>query len=152
MPYINWDYTLELGHGQIDTEHQALLGHVNRLVEIVFSDDRAVPGFNGCDSRRACIEAAVDVLYQATAEHFRSEESLMEASEFPGRRYHAEQHGELLAQLAGFAEHYHSTNADSLPHAVRFLREWIEFHIDTYDRALVRWLKTGDATPLNLED
>ena len=152
MSYINWDHTLELGFGQIDAEHQTLLGHVNRLVDIVFNTGREAPVCQTGESRRASIEAAVDALFQATALHFKSEEALMERSEFPGRRFHIEQHSELLAQLASFADHYHSTNADSLPHAVRFLREWIEFHIDTYDRALVRWLKTGDATPLNLED
>ena len=152
MSYINLDYTLELGHGSIDAEHRVLFGHVNRLIEIVLSDDRQASDLSGFDSRLACIKAAVEALYLATAEHFRSEEALMAASAFPGLRYHAEQHAELLQQLASFAERYRSTNADSLPHAMRFIREWFEFHIDTYDRALARWLKTGDTTPVRLED
>ena len=52
--------------------------------------------------------------------------------------------GEVQTQLDDFAEHFHASRADSLPHTVRFLREWFEFHIDTYDRALVRWLNTGE--------
>ena len=152
MSYINWDHSLQLGHPQIDAEHLGVLSRINALVEIVFSEGRELPELRCGESRRACIESAVDALRAETAAHFQSEEGLMASVDFPGLKYHAEQHGELLTQLANFADHYHSTNADSLPHAVRFLREWFEFHVDTYDRALVRWLKTGDVTPPHLLD
>lgn len=140
MSYIAWDASKELGHEKIDAEHQELLVHINRLVDIVFGvgPDREDPcrGVN----RRLCIEAAVGALQFAATEHFSSEEVLMAGSDYPSSRVHAEAHADLLEQLDGFAAHFHSTSADSLPHAVRFLREWFEFHIDTYDRGLVRWL------------
>ena len=144
MSYIEWNDTYKLGHGQIDEEHHGLHLHINRVVEIVFGDrDEVVPA--GHVGRESLIETAVEALREATAAHFRSEEALMRTAEFPGMKTHAEQHEELLDELARFAEHFHSTRADSVPHAVRFLREWFEFHIDTYDRALVRWLNTGES-------
>lgn len=135
---------MELGHGQVDAEHRVLLTHLNRLVDVVFGADQDNEVFRHCGGRRACVEAAVEALRLATVEHFRSEEALMAASAFPGVRVHADQHGELLDQLAKFAEHLHANQAESLPHAVRFFREWFEFHIETYDRALVRWIQAGD--------
>jgi hemerythrin len=147
MTYIEWDASHELGFSQIDQEHCGLHLLINQLFDVVFGDWTRNATLRACGGRAAAIEAAFQALRVATAEHFESEEALMLASDFPGMRTHAEQHLELLEQLDSFARHFHSTHADSLPHTVRFLREWFEFHIDTYDRALVRWLKTGDASP-----
>lgn len=150
MSYISWDSSKELGHPQVDAEHEAMLAKLNRLVDVVFQvghDD----GPNGGDRLR-CIEDAVADLRQATVTHFASEEALMEKADFPAMRHHVEVHADLIEQLDRFAEHFHSTNADSLPHAVRFLREWFEFHIDTYDRALVRWVMTGEDFGGSVED
>lgn len=144
MPYINWDASYELGHDQIDGEHLYIHQHINLLFDSVFGDPaNDVPHLSG-EARRERIEAAVEALQTVTAAHFTAEQALMAESDFPAMKNHAEQHAELLYELARFAEHFHSTRADSLPHAVRFLREWFEFHIDTYDRALVRWLRVGE--------
>ena len=152
MSYINWNATYELGHRQIDAEHKGLHLHINQLVDAVFGDPAEHVDRSGHESRRLLIESLVDGLRAATADHFRSEEALMLASDFPAMKHHAEQHAELLDELARFAEHFHSTRADSLAHAVRFLREWFEFHLDTYDRALVRWLKTGESPGESVQD
>jgi len=144
MSYLNWDASMELGHSQVDAEHRALLVHLNRLVDVVFGVNQENEAFRHCGGRQACVEAAVEALRLATVEHFRSEESLMAAAAFPGLGAHADQHEELLDQLAKFAEHLHANQAESLPHAVRFFREWFEFHIDTFDRAVVRWINTGE--------
>lgn len=143
MPYLSWNPYLELAHEQLDDEHKGMLERINRLFDAVFCDPERLAAEHGSADRTVCIEAAVAALQQTAAEHFRSEELLMLASDFPARENHAEQHRELLAQLQGFATHFHATHADSVPHTVRFLREWFEFHVDTYDRALVRWLNTG---------
>lgn len=147
MTYIEWDGTHELGFAQIDQEHSAVHLLINQLFDVVFGDWTRVSALQACEGRAAAIESVFQALRVATAEHFESEEALMESSDFPGMKSHAEQHLELLEQLDRFAQHFHNTHADSLPHAVRFLREWFEFHIDTYDRALVRWLKTGETAP-----
>ena len=144
MSYIEWNDAYKLGHGQIDGEHYTLHVHLNRVVEAVFGekDQLALAGHAGRDT---LVESEVEALKRATSDHFRSEETLMAASDFPAMKHHAEQHAELIRELERFSEHFHSTRSDSLPHAVRFLREWFEFHIDTYDRALVRWLNTGES-------
>ena len=145
MPYLSWNASLELGHEQIDREHKGMLGQINRLFDAVFSECDRLASEHGSASRSVCVAAAVASLRICAAEHFCSEEALMQAADFPASPHHTEQHAELLEQLSNFEAHFHSTHADSLPHAVRFLREWFEFHVDTYDRALVRWLMTGAA-------
>lgn len=147
MPYISWNASLELGHEQIDREHKGMLGQINRLFDAVFIECDRLAAEQGNACRSACIAAAVAALRSVAAEHFRSEEALMAASDYPAMKHHAEQHRELLDQLEQIEAHFIAKRADSLPHAVRFLREWFEFHVDTYDRALVRWLATGQSEP-----
>lgn len=137
---MNLDDSATLGHGQIDAEHRSMLLHLNALVEQVFGGESRSAGPQDNETRRRRIEATIDALRQATAEHVASEEALMAAAGFPGIKSHVEQHAELLDQLARFAENFHATSTESLPHVIRFFREWFEFHHDTYDRALVRWL------------
>lgn len=147
MPYFSWNASLELGHEQIDREHKGMLGQINRLFDAVFSECDRLAIEHGSGSRSACIAAAVADMRTVAAEHFRSEEALMAAINYPALKHHAEQHADLLEQLAAIEAHFHSKRADSLPHAVRFLREWFEFHVDTYDRSLVRWLNSGQSEP-----
>lgn len=147
MTYLSWNASLELGHEQIDREHKGMLGQINRLFDAVFVECDRLAAEHGSGSRSACIAAAVAALRLVAAEHFRSEEALMSAAQYPAMQPHAEQHAELLEQLASIEQHFNSQRADSLPHAVRFIREWFEFHVDTYDRALVRWLDTGQGEP-----
>lgn len=147
MPYLSWNASLELGHEQIDREHQGMLGQINRLFDAVFVECDRLAAEQGSGCRSACIAKAVAALRSVAAEHFRSEEALMAASDYPAMKHHVEQHTDLLEQLEQIEVHFNSKRADSLPHAVRFLREWFEFHVDTYDRALVRWLDTGLSEP-----
>lgn len=147
MPYLSWNASLELGHEQIDREHKGMLGQINRLFDAVFIECDRLAAEQGNACRSACIVAAVGTLRSVAAEHFRSEEALMAASGYPAMKHHAEQHADLLEQLEQIEAHFISKQADSLPHAVRFLREWFEFHVDSYDRALVRWFATGQGEP-----
>lgn len=147
MSYLSWNASLELGNEQIDREHKGMLGQINRLFDAVFIECDRLAAEHGNACRSACIVAAVVALRSVAAEHFRSEEALMGAADYPAMKQHVEQHTELLEQLEQIEAHFIAKRADSLPHAVRFLREWFEFHVDTYDRALVRWLNTGQVEP-----
>lgn len=144
MTYLSWNASLQLGHEQIDHEHKQMLGQINRLFDAVFVECERLAIEHGSASRFTCIAAAVASLRLVAADHFRSEEGMMLDSDFPAMQGHAEQHVELLEQLVTIESHFHAGHADSLPHAVRFIREWFEFHVDTYDRALVRWITTGE--------
>jgi len=143
---------MELGHRQVDAEHRAMMVHLNQLVDAVFGVTQDGDGIHSGVGRLARIEAAIEALRRATVAHFSSEEALMASSSFPGMSVHADQHEELLDQLAKFAEQLHNNQAESLPHAVRFVREWFEFHVENYDRALVRWVNASEDNAGNSAD
>jgi hemerythrin len=60
---------------------------------------------------------------------------------YPGLDDHRTQHAELLLQFSSFAEQFHSPQAGSVALALRFLREWFEYHIENFDAPLVSWLR-----------
>lgn len=139
MSYIAWNASKELGHGVIDREHREIVELLNRLVEILFdrdADDDALPAV-----RKGQVAAAVDALGRATAAHFASEDAIMQAVDYPGAGEHRRQHAELLAQYEDFAVHFCGPQGGSIALALRFLREWFEYHIEHYDAPLVLWLR-----------
>ena len=46
----------------------------------------------------------------------------------------------LRDQFDDFAAHFRSPNAGSVALALRFLREWFEYHIEFYDAPMARWI------------
>lgn len=139
MSYIQWNPSKELGHAVIDREHRELMELVNQLVDALFdpsAEDDATPSV-----RKQQIADAVDALDRATAAHFSSEESIMLAIGYPSLSEHRDQHASLLAQFDDFAAHFRSPNAGSVAQALRFLREWFEYHIEYYDAPLTRWIR-----------
>ena len=143
MPYIQWNTSKELGHPVVDREHRELMELVNRLIDALFdpsAEDEEEPHW-----RKQQIADAVDALGKATAAHFDSEESIMAESGFPRLAEHRAQHESLLAQYGEFAEHFRSANDGSVALALRFLREWFEYHIEYYDAPMTAWLRERSA-------
>ena len=64
----------------------------------------------------------------------------MVSAGFPRIPEHRVQHASLLAQFEDFAEHFRSSHPGSVAMALRFLREWFEYHIEFYDAPMARWI------------
>lgn len=141
MAYLELDQSLHLGHEIIDQDHQTLATAINELVEVLFSAPESLPA----GERRARIDIGLSRLRARTERHFQDEEWIMETAGYPAFDSHQAQHASLLADLDTFAEHFHGPNGDSAAHAVRFLREWFEFHIQAWDAPLVSWLNERGA-------
>jgi hemerythrin-like metal-binding protein len=94
--------------------------------------------------RKRQVAEAVDALGRATAAHFASEDAIMQAVDYPGAARHRQQHAELLMQYEEFSIHFRSPQGGSVALALRFLREWFEYHIEHYDAPLVAWLRELD--------
>lgn len=136
MAYLELDQSLHLGHEIIDQDHQGLANAINELVDALFA-----PTEDGkAGERRAHVDVALARLRERAETHFREEEWIMQTSEYPALDSHHTQHESLLADLDSFAAHFNGPSGDSAAHAVRFLREWFEFHIHAWDTPLVQWL------------
>lgn len=135
--YMNWDSSMAIGHPSIDADHKALLDQINVLVDTAFGDD----------SHGSCVKARTEQLLAdlrvAMAELVQSEESLMLQYDFPNVVEHRREHVELLKQFDHFVREFSASAGASLAHAVRFLREWFDYHEENWDRPLGDWLRAA---------
>lgn len=139
--YMNWDSSMSIGHPSIDADHKALLDQINALVETAFDDN----------AHGSCVKARTEQMLAdlrlAMADLVQSEESLMLQSDFPNVVEHRREHVELLKQFDHFVREFSASAGASLAHAVRFLREWFDYHEENWDRPLGAWLSASLKRP-----
>ena len=135
MTSFEWTGAHELGHADIDAQHQRMF----LLAEAVV-DSLVEKGINKAKVGAGQLQALVDF----TEEHFAFEEGLMRSTGYPNAEWHAKFHGSLLAELrtySGKVQRGELTNAVGL---VNFLWHWLDHHINSSDRALVVWLRSDE--------
>ena len=107
---------MELGVGDIDDAHRALLEMINALLD--GSDGDVLQG----------MDPLVDMLER----DFREEEMQMEQVEYMGTRIHREQHARVLAALHRVPE----GDVAAARAALILLPQWFSLHLSTFDSAL----------------
>lgn len=143
MAYIDWTECLKVGHRFMDQDHERMVACLNQLVEALVGDIDELAGV----SRHHAIEGAFASLRAVTEAHFRHEEAAMAVQQYPELAIHKAQHDALLAQLRTASDPLHSPAAGaSIQFAIRFWREWFEYHVENYDVALADWLLASTRT------
>ena len=107
---------MELGVGDIDDAHRALLEMINVLLDA--SDKEVLQG----------IGPLVDMLER----DFREEELQMEQIDYPAVRIHREQHARVLATLHRIPE----DDVTAARSALILLPQWFSLHLSTFDTGL----------------
>jgi hemerythrin-like metal-binding protein len=113
---VRWSSALELGVGEMDDAHRALLEMINALLD--GSDNVVLQG----------MEPLVDMLER----DFREEEMQMEHVDYSGVRIHREQHARVLAALHRIPE----GDVTAARSALILLPQWFSLHLSTFDSAL----------------
>ena len=115
----------------IDVDHLAMHEQMTLFLDLL---DRS-------SSQEPLAQAAND-FFQITVRHFAMEERLMEATDYPDRGRHADQHALLMRILLDWWRGFVSRGQYALADEDRaFLVEWFEDHIDTEDRWLADHLR-----------
>ncbi|MGD0503290.1 MAG: hemerythrin family protein [Steroidobacteraceae bacterium] len=113
--------TYGLNVPEMDSEHQVLIGHMNKLYELHQKNAPTVQ-----------LSAALDALVNYTVKHFADEEAYMVKTGFPGIKTHAGVHKQLLEQVATHVATFRSTG--KLTDAFfNFLTFWLKAHIRGVD-------------------
>ncbi|MCF6281934.1 MAG: bacteriohemerythrin [Candidatus Polarisedimenticolaceae bacterium] len=126
--YITWKAKYNTGIKDVDTEHMALINLINRL-------QLAVRYHQG-----ECFEQeALEELVEYTATHFRREEKLMLAHDYPAYKYHKELHDEMtrdvMTHVARFKDEGHTALVDLAP----IIAKWLTNHICVEDQAFAEY-------------
>jgi hemerythrin-like metal-binding protein len=122
MPLMEWDNKLDIGVGEMNEEHQGLLKYMNSL-------------YDAWESKSPVADQKIllDLLKDATIEHFRSEEAYMEKIGWESVDVHKYIHKSLLET---FTKHYQNflDQGQLTMEFFEFLRLWLAAHIQGIDK------------------
>ncbi|WP_448206013.1 bacteriohemerythrin [Azospirillum sp. sgz302134] len=130
-----WSDVWGLGHAEIDAEHRKLF---DLCTAIRASLERGQQP--DCDLRTVCKDLIAD-----TAEHFRREEAMMEAADYPDREAHRKLHQSFMSQMDEIWTFVREGD-DPDDYLGRFLvlgfvGKWLSMHIAVVDRKFADFLK-----------
>ena len=128
---VEWDDSLLIGHDDMDDDHKQLL---------TMLDDYGKAIENGSIEEQA--GELLEALIHYTGEHFRREEALMRACDYPGYSNHHQVH-EMLLKMATDLLKVYQQSVDIFDHksTLSFLRHWLIGHIASMDMPLGRYIK-----------
>jgi len=129
MAFLPWHDRYNVGHAELDTQHQQLFELVNHFDDVI---PMGMPAELGL---------IVDDLIRITRAHFTFEETLMQNHGFPGMAEHTKMHGELIRQLQDMRVRMSAGGHESSKSIARFLADWLTNHILREDMAYRPYLK-----------
>lgn len=120
---------MSVGVPLLDSDHQALIGLINKLHDsLETGDDQPEPAMV-FDSLIAYLEI-----------HLAREERVMEACKFPGLRGQREDHADFIHHVYGARERYEADNDPAiLGDVLVFFKVWYRNHVLSKDVALRRF-------------
>lgn len=126
-----WRPAYECGHEVLDREHKMLFGGVNDVLAAILSGRPAQE-----------TGALVETLIRDVEQHFRDEESAIEAAAYPGSAEHAAIHRALVARAIDLLQRFRVGQADA-GEVFRFLAyDFIVRHILRADRSFFPYLQS----------
>jgi hemerythrin len=144
MSAILWQESWTLGIDLIDAEHRSLVEGVNQLAARFTSDHPHAGepvGMAGGDApldpvaTHAALMTALDALAEQAREHFKHEENLMRAIDYPELASHRSEHALLLAE---YVEMVRDLQRQRLIHLdsemVQSLHHWLVSHMVGADK------------------
>jgi hemerythrin-like metal-binding protein/PAS domain S-box-containing protein len=126
IPLMEWNDSLQTGHGAIDSQHRKLVDMLNRLADAMATGK----GRELCDT-------VLDELIEYTQTHFAAEEQLMASHNYPKLAQHKAKHETLVKDVLAFKAKCEA-GAMGLPISLlQFLKDWLTNHIKGTDKAMV---------------
>lgn len=129
MSLINWDKNLETGNPVIDGQHKRLFALVNDLYDSI--EQKRTHGMVG---------RAIDEVTAYAANHFESEERLMEKHGYPNLEHHRALHNDLRQKTKLIANAFRSGTINLNEALPKFLADWVQRHILIEDQAFAHFL------------
>ncbi len=128
---IRWNSTYELGHSEIDGQHQKLVDIINDF-------------YNAFATAQAHnkIGDIIGELVNYTIFHFTAEEEIFKASTYPDAEEHIQTHKEFVDKLKGYHQEVKDGNMTTTYDLMTFLRDWLLQHIMGTDTNYLPFLKT----------
>lgn len=123
---IVWNAEMSVGVDIIDNDHKKLLSLINEMDHIINADVSVNDG---------AIASVLSELIDYTKYHFKREEALMEACNYPHIQPHMQVHKILVGQVQSFMDGYLKKDPGFNPKVLRiFMEDWLVDHIMKMDK------------------
>lgn len=122
MALIQWNDSFSVGVGEIDRQHQRLVGMINDLND-------AMRQGKGKDVLGKIINGLVG--YAGT--HFRTEEKYFEQFGYPDAGSHKKEHFDFTKKVAEFKDGFDTGKIGLSIEVMNFLSNWLQNHIKVVD-------------------
>ncbi len=130
MPLITWGPALQVGHKDIDEQHQKLIDLVNRL------NDAMRAGHS-----KEILNDVLTQLVNYTVYHFNTEERLMAQYHYTASATHKTEHQKFIDDVSRFKKNFDLGQSTVSTEIMNFLRDWLARHIMQTDKKLAMELK-----------
>ena len=124
MALIEWNDSLKIGVGVIDSQHKQLVQLTNDL------NDAMKAG-----KAKMVLSNIINSLAQYTVTHFATEEQTFDKFRYPERSSHKKEHAEFVNKVAGFQKGFQEGKIALSIEVVNFLAQWLKTHIGVSDKA-----------------
>src|SRR5579863_10132528 len=124
-----WKSRYSVGVRELDEQHQMIMRRLNELHEEFMSG-----------KVHETVSPLIDSLVSLAAEHFATEESLMESTQFPGLADHRAKHQALSNKVKEFIARQELGELAARSQFMYFLREWLTRHMEKEDQEYAPWL------------
>ena len=128
--FIEWDGSLSVGNVQIDQEHVALIGIINRLNDAIQKE-------HGND----IIADILSELSDYVGCHFDHEEQIMRRHHYPLYDEHLKEHADLIKGLDALVYEFESSPTTVTADTLEFLKHWLIDHVRGCDMKLGSFIK-----------
>ncbi len=127
---IEWNDNYSTGISRIDSEHKKLFGIINKV--IYAKEHKGDP--------EEIKEILVEMNNYALT-HFKTEESYMEAFNYPGYQNHKEEHNRFSDEIASYADKVVKGDSLIAHELLEYLKHWLVKHIQLTDRQFIDCFK-----------
>lgn len=125
MTQIRWVPAMSVGVPALDSDHRCLIRIINLL------DDAT----NSADAARA-VDMVLETLVIYSQFHFNREQRVMNGINFPGRTFHAAEHGAFARFIRNLRDRHHLEGTPETARTLKdYLSNWLSHHILIQDMA-----------------
>ncbi|MET0071308.1 MAG: bacteriohemerythrin [Candidatus Thiodiazotropha sp.] len=134
-PFLLWRDDWRLGLEGLDEQHRELVDIINQLHRFVSREDTR----HDRDSYQVCQQ--LSTLVDIARRHFKAEEALMRAKDYPRLAEHHREHVMLLAELQEYLRDIETENKPFTLATLTALKHWQIDHVVYSDRLFADFLK-----------
>ena len=135
MERMAWNQDWELGEPRLDGQHRAMVESINRLADATQTGQS-----------RQEVRKAISFLLVYMDTHFKQEEAVMAAAEYPDLLAHRRKHEACAQKIDDLLERYRLGASETLAELVNFYQYWLAAHFQSADQDLSAFLKARKAS------